>query len=119
MKITQFLLGVLLSSAAFFIWSAISWMALPWQRGVFKAFTDEDDMTRVLAGQAPESGVYGLPAEPRYPADATKAQRDAIDWAVFDKIMCGPVVFAVVARGHFGSYRRCCRSLSRQTSSSP
>ena len=46
---THFILGVVLASLAFFVWSAISWMALPWQRGVFKTFEDGDKMAEVLA----------------------------------------------------------------------
>jgi hypothetical protein len=103
---TQFLLGVLLSSAVFFVWSAISWMLLPWQRGVFKEFRDEEKMTETLAAQAPATGIYGLPGEPRYPAGATKEQREAIDQAAYDRIMRGPLVFAVVSRDGFGSYPR-------------
>jgi hypothetical protein len=102
----EFILGVILASAVFFAWSAISWMALPWQRGVFKTFANEDAMVEILAAQAPGSGIFGLPGEPRYPPEATKAQRDAIDRAAFDRIQRGPVVFAVVSRGSFGSFPR-------------
>ena len=66
----DFILGVILASVVFFIWSAISWMALPWQRGIFKAFQNEAKMAQVLAEQAPVSGIYGLPAEPKYPPSA-------------------------------------------------
>ena len=62
----RFALGVLLSTVVFFVWSAISWMALPWQRGLFKQFQDEDAMAQLLDTQAPGSGIYGLPAEPSY-----------------------------------------------------
>lgn len=100
----NFSLGIGLAALVFFLWSAISWVALPWQRGLFKSFKDEVRLTEVLAEQAPGSGVYGLPAEPRYPPGASKEQRDAIDQAVMDKMQRGPVVFAVVARGRMGSF---------------
>jgi hypothetical protein len=77
---------------------------LPWQRGVFNAFANEDAMLEILASQAPGSGIYGLPAEPRYPPDATPVQREAIDRAVLEKIQRGPVVFAVVSRRRLGSF---------------
>ena len=100
----SFVLAVLLSSVVFFIWSAISWMALPWQRGLFKEFHDEEKVAQLLAEQAPTSGIYGLPSEPKYPAGATKEQREAIDQATWDKIQRGPLVFAVVSREGFSSY---------------
>ena len=34
------ILGVTLAAVMFFVWSAISWMALPWQRGVFRIDVD-------------------------------------------------------------------------------
>jgi len=102
----SFLLGVTLASVVFFVWSAISWMALPWQRGIFKAFSDEEKMAQVLAGQAPVTGIYGLPAEPRYPVGATKEKREAIDQAVWDRMQRGPLVFAVVSRERFGTFPR-------------
>ena len=100
----RFGLGVVLSSVVFFVWSAISWMALPWQRGIFKGFQDEDAMAQVLDIQAPGSGLYGLPAEPNYPAGATTAQREAIDQTVWNKIQRGPLVFAVVSRQGYGTF---------------
>jgi hypothetical protein len=94
----DFILGVTLATLAFFVWSAISWMALPWQRGVFREFRDEGAVARVLDEQAPASGVYGLPGEPRYPDGATREQREAIDREVLARIQRGPIVFAVVGR---------------------
>jgi len=102
----NFILGVTLASVVFFVWSAISWMALPWQRGVFKQFHDEDSMAQLLDAQAPRSGVYGLPAEPKYPTDATKEQREAIDQEAWAKIQRGPLVFAVVSREGYGTFPR-------------
>jgi hypothetical protein len=65
-------------------------MALPWQRMVYKTFVDENEVARLIEAQALESGIYGLPAEPKYPAGADKSQRDAIDQAVRRKIHEGP-----------------------------
>jgi hypothetical protein len=100
----NFLLGVVLATVVFFAWSAVSWMALPWQRAVFKPFADEDAMANVLASQAPESAIYGLPAEPVYPAGATQQQRAEIDQAAWDKLQRGPLVFAVVSRDGYGTF---------------
>lgn len=99
----SFLLGVTIASLVFFAWSAVSWMVLPWQRMLFKEFQDEAMVARVLDQQAPGSGIYGLPAEPKHPAGATAEQRAAIDRAVWQKIEHGPVVFAVVSRAGYPS----------------
>lgn len=98
------MLGVTLSAVVFFVWSAISWMALPWQRGIFKPFQDEGKAKKFFDEQAPQSGIYGLPSEPKYPPAATKEQRETIDQAVWDKMQNGPVVFAVVSREKFGGF---------------
>jgi hypothetical protein len=97
--ILEFAVGVTLAAIAFFVWSAISWMVLPWQRGVFKEFRDEEAVARALDANTPRSGVYGLPGEPRYPQDATREQREAIDRDALARIRRGPIVFAVVGRG--------------------
>lgn len=102
----DFALGVTLAAAAFFVWSAISWMALPWQRGVFREFANEERIVQVLAEEAPASAIYGLPGEPRYPPGAGKAERDAIDQAAWTRLQRGPLVFAVVARDGFPGYPR-------------
>jgi hypothetical protein len=99
-----FALGVLLASVTFFLWSAVSWMALPWQRGVFKPFAREDALLPFLAEQAPASGIYGYPAEPKHPRGATREEREAIDRKAFEQIQRGPLVFAVVSREGFPSY---------------
>lgn len=100
------LLGVVLASLAYFLWSAISWMALPWQRAQFKSFLNEDRVAEVLDHAAPASGIYGLPAGPKYPAGATKEQRDEIEKAAYERLQRGPIVFAVVARSGYPSYPR-------------
>lgn len=104
--IVKLLLGVVLASAVYFIWSAISWMALPWQRAQFKPFTDENEIAGALDRAAPASGVYGLPAEPNYPSNATKEEREAIDRAAYERLHRGPIVFAVIARTGYPSYPR-------------
>jgi hypothetical protein len=99
-------LGVALASVVFFVWSAISWMALPWQRRLFKEFRDESTMAQVFEEQTTKSGIYGLPGEPRYPEGATREQRTAIDQRAWERLQRGPLVFAVVAREGFSSYPR-------------
>lgn len=103
---TDLLIGIVLAGLVFFVWSAISWMALPWQRAVYKKFADEDAVARAIAANAPESGMYGLPEEPKYPPGASKEQREAIDKAVWDRIQTGPTVTAVVKFGGFAPLPR-------------
>jgi hypothetical protein len=79
-------------------------MALPWQRAQFKPFLNEDRVAETIDREAPASGIYGLPAEPQYPAGATKEQREEIDKAAYARLQRGPIVFAVVARSGYPSY---------------
>jgi hypothetical protein len=99
-------LGITLAGLVYFVWSAISWMALPWQRAQFKPFLNEDEVAETLDRAAPVSGIYGLPAEPKYPPGATKEQREAIDQGAHERLQRGPIVFAVVARTGYPSYPR-------------
>ncbi len=43
------------------VWSAFSWMVLPWHEAVIKRFRDEREVTQVLKENAPTSGVYRIP----------------------------------------------------------
>ncbi|MBI1826896.1 MAG: hypothetical protein HY287_07835 [Planctomycetes bacterium] len=101
---TTIFLGALLAGAIFFLWSAISWMALPWQRAQYKSFADEDAVAKMIASQSPQSGMYGLPAEPKYPPGATKEQRDKVDTAVWERLQKGPTVTAIVKQGGIPSF---------------
>lgn len=58
----KLLKGALLGGAVLFLWSAVSWMALPWHHAGFKAFTPEQPVLAALDAAAPESGVYLAPA---------------------------------------------------------
>lgn len=51
-------LGTLVGSLLLFIWSAISWMVLPWHNKGFKTFSNQGEVLRSVATGAPESGVY-------------------------------------------------------------
>jgi hypothetical protein len=95
--------GAIAGGAIAWIWGAISWMVLPWHHATFLSFTDEADIARVVLDGCPRSGVYGLPAPPRYPPGADKAAREAIDYAANRQMQVGPIVTAVVQRGGFGS----------------
>ncbi len=103
---TELLLAGLTGGVIYFVWSAISWMALPWQRGIYKSFRDEEQVAQVLKVQATESGIYGLPAEPKYPAGASKEQRAAIDGTVWSRLRSGPTLTAVIGFGGMPTFPR-------------
>jgi hypothetical protein len=59
MKLVQ---GTLLGGLVLFVWSAISWMALPWHNAGFKAFTHEEPVLVAIDAAAPQNGVYLAPS---------------------------------------------------------
>lgn len=81
-------LGTLVGGTVAWVWGAISWMALPWQRATFLAFRDQDAVARAIAENAPRSGMYGIPVE----TDADAESR----------LATGPLVLAAVRREGFG-----------------
>jgi hypothetical protein len=101
--LTTLFWGALAGGAIAWIWGAISWMVLPWHHATFLAFTDEPELERAILKAAPRSGVYGLPAPPRYESSMDKSARDAIDRAAQQRMIDGPIVTAVVQRHGFGS----------------
>jgi hypothetical protein len=103
---TSLFLGSLLAGLAFFLWSAVSWMALPWHHAVYRTFADEDAVAAVIARNAAVSGLYGMPEQPKLPESATQEQRKAADQAVWEKMQRGPILTAVVTREGFGSLPR-------------
>ncbi len=90
------LIGAALGGVVAWLWSAISWMALPWHHATFLAFRDEDAVAKVIEENIAADGVYGLPAPPRRPPGASKAERDAIDQRVFERMQRGPVALMVI-----------------------
>ena len=87
-------LGTLLGGFVLFVWGAAYHMILPYGRLVFLRFSDEDAVARVVAANAPRSGVYFLPYVPEGdPAGEQAAQ---------EKLARGPFVFAAVRIGAFG-----------------
>lgn len=101
--IRTILLGALAGGTIGWVWGAISWMLLPWHHATFLSFANEPDLARTMLDNCPRSGVYGLPAPPRYPPGADKATRAAIDRAAHTQMVEGPLVTAIVQRNGFGS----------------
>jgi hypothetical protein len=96
------LLGALAGGIAAFAWGAVSWMLLSWHHSTFLPFLDEDAVARVIAENAPESGVYGLPAPPTSKG-MSRDEREAAEAAVWEKMQRGPVVMAIIQRQTFSA----------------
>jgi len=103
---TSLLLGAVLAGLAFFVWSAISWMALPWHKSVYREFIDEDAVARAIGENAPVSGIYSMPEQPKAPPGASTEQQKAAEQALWEKMQRGPILTAVVTREGFGSLPR-------------
>ena len=97
------LLGTILGGIAAFVWSSISWIVLPWHEKPLLHFQNEDEVSAIIASHAPESGIYLLPAGPSQEG-MTAEQKKAAQAAVMEKMQKGPIMFAAVRRGGFGSY---------------
>jgi hypothetical protein len=54
--------GALFGGLTVFVWSAASWMVLPWHAKVFHTFEHDVDVVRMLDFGAPTSGVYLYPS---------------------------------------------------------
>jgi hypothetical protein len=98
------LLGAILGGLTAFIWSSISWEVLGWHEKPMLAFQNEDEVAAVIASHAPQSGIYLLPGAPA--AGLTAEQKKAAQATQIAKMLKGPIVFAAVRTGGFGSYAR-------------
>lgn len=57
------LIGGILGGLILFIWSAVSWMALPWHHASFQKFDQEKVVEIVIQSNAIRKGIYLLPHE--------------------------------------------------------
>ena len=83
----RLLLGTVLGGLVVYLWGSISWMVLPWHRGTFQVFTNEEVVSTVLQLAAPASGVYLLP---KMGASAREQQH------AHELMKQGPVMLAAV-----------------------
>ena len=91
----KLVLGTVLGGAVVFAWGAVSWMVLPWHRGMLHSFTNEVAMAKAVQQNAPQAGVYVLlPSHWQNPTPEQKAvpkglmlfgavRRDAPDLRVY------------------------------------
>jgi len=85
----KLVLGTVLGGLVLFVWSAISWMVLPWHNATIHPLTDGDAVAKVVAANAPESGVYGYPVQTDPDAEA--------------KMQAGPFLFIAYKTGGMSS----------------
>jgi len=96
-------LGTILGGVVAFIWSSISWEVLPWHEQGFHIFQNDEDVSAVIASHITESGNYILPGRP--PMEGMNAeQKKAMETTLMAKMQKGPVMFAAIRRGGFGSF---------------
>jgi hypothetical protein len=74
-----------------FIWGAVSWTILPWQKSQMHRFSDEGDIRSAIKDNAHESGLYVMPNLQSYPRNSSD-QADAKA-----KMEAGPFIVAAVS----------------------
>jgi lipoprotein signal peptidase len=98
-------LGTILGGLVAFVWSSVSWEVIGWHEKTMVKFQNEDEVSAVIASHAPVDGTYLLPAGPSTDG-MTPDQKKATQAATMEKMQKGPIVFATVRRGGFGSFSR-------------
>ena len=98
-------LGTILGGLVAFVWSSISWELIGWHEKTLVRFQNEDEVSAVIASHAPVDGTYLLPAGPSTDGMAPD-QKKAVQAATMEKMQKGPIMFATVRRGGFGSFTR-------------
>lgn len=81
--------GTLLGAIILFIWTALSWMVLPWHCNTLKKYTDEKSVAAIIKTNTTESGIYVLP----HMCDSTMSKEEHMQASAK-----GPLVFSVIRR---------------------
>ena len=92
----QLALGSILGAVVLFLWSAIAWMLIPWPGEPLRSFTNEDAVAQAITANAPRSGNYLLPNEPKRTPGMSDEQYKAAGQAAMDRMSRGPMIFAAV-----------------------
>src|SRR2546421_7403254 len=95
----QLVLGTVLGAIVLFIWSALAWTVIPWPGDPFRTFTNEQAVIDAIKANAPQSGNYLSPNEPKRTPGMTDAQYKGAERAAMDQGARGPMIFAVVRLG--------------------
>jgi hypothetical protein len=98
-------LGAILGGLTDFVWSFISYGVLPWHLKQYRSFQNEDEVSTLVASHAPESGIYLLPLGPSQVGMNSEQKKAAMEIRA-QKMEKGPLVFAAVRLGGFGSFPR-------------
>lgn len=96
--IRSLVLGAVLGGLVAFVWSAVSWMLLPWHDASMKAFADEAVVAQVLLEQTPSGGMFMLPGLPAGYERMSDAEKQAVGAAIAQKKSDGPYFYGVVWR---------------------
>jgi len=91
----QLIFGSVSGAIILFVWSALSWMIVPWPGDPLQTFTNEDAVIEAIKANAPRSGNYLAPNEPKRTPGMTDEQYNAALQAAMDKMQRGHVFAAV------------------------
>lgn len=91
-------LGALLGGLVAFIWTAVSWMALPWHNTTMRSFINEDAVAQVLVENVPTGGMYWMPGLPPNYDSLSGEQKNAAEAAKMEKMKTSPFFYGVVRR---------------------
>ena len=76
---TKPIIGAILGGIVVFIWSALSWMVIPWHEATMSKFKNDKAVSEVIGANAEKSGVYFSPSDEA-------------------RLGAGPLVYAAVKR---------------------
>ncbi len=99
----RLVVGSILGGIVLFVWSAIAWMLIPWPGEPLHSFANEDAVAQVITANAPGSGNYLLPNEPKRTAGMSDEQYKAAKLVAMDKMIVGPMIFMAVRLEPMGS----------------
>src|SRR5260370_3341487 len=101
--VKQLVLGTILGGIVLFVWSFIAWTFVPWPGEPLLSFTNDEAVVAAIKANAARSGNYLLPNEVKRTAGMTDEQYKAAQQTAMDKMSRGPVIFAAIRLGPFGS----------------
>ena len=102
----QIALGSILGSIVLFVWSAVAWMFIPWPGDPLRSFTNDDAVVQAIKANAPRSGNYLLPNEPKRTPGMTNEQYQKAIQDAMNRSSQGPLIFASVRLEPMGSMGR-------------
>jgi hypothetical protein len=95
--------GTILGGVVLFGWSTLSWTVLGLHTNSLLHFTNETDVAQVMLDNAPQPGIYTLPADVSKAVGMSDEQFKAAQMVADDRMKRGPELFAAVRLGGVGS----------------